>query len=165
VTFTTGLFTLDLDAWQPSPTVAWAECDVDLMNQPIVRFHYVVADGFGTDTFGWYDSVYLRVDYLSARLDLVLEVEGEWSVEASFPIDELHDALGDARIGDADPQDLLVLMLGAARERVRVRPLTADDIARVDELPLIADSTVEDEVRDRGCWEPPPLLLDEPGGG
>ncbi len=65
------------------------------------------ADGFGTDTFGWYDSVYLRVDYLSARLHLVLEVEGEWSVEASFPIDELHDALVDARIGDADPQDLL----------------------------------------------------------
>lgn len=164
MTFSTGLFTLDVDFTDPHPTVAWAECDVDLMGQPIVRFHYVSADGFGADTYGWYDGVYLRVDYLNGRLDVVVEMEEEWSVEASFPIDELHDALVDARMGDVDPRDLLVLMLRAAGPRIRVRPLTADDVTRLDEL-LIADSSVEDEVSDRGRWEAPSLLLDEPGGG
>ncbi len=60
MTFTSGLFTLDLDHWDPNPTPAWADCQVDLMGQPIVRFHYVAPDGFGTDTYGWYHDLFLR---------------------------------------------------------------------------------------------------------
>lgn len=43
MTFSSGLFGLDLGFWDPSPTLAWAECDVDLMGQPVIRFHHVVA--------------------------------------------------------------------------------------------------------------------------
>lgn len=156
MTFSSGLFALDVGFWEPAPTAAWAECAVDLMGQPIVRFHHVVADGVGTDTFGWYDILFLRVDYLNDRLDLVVHSEGDWSIEASFEISDIdiHDALADARLGEADPQDLLVLLLDAASPRVRAFPLTADDIARIDALPLIADSSVEEEVARRGLWQP-----------
>jgi hypothetical protein len=152
--FSSGLFVLDLDYWDPSPTVAWADCEVDLMGQPIVRFRSVAADGFGTDTYGWYEHVFLRVDYAADRLHLVVEIEGEWSIEGSFEIAELHDALVDARMGEADAEELLVLMLDCARSRVRVRSLTKDDVAWLDSLPLVADSSVEEEVRIRGRWEP-----------
>ena len=152
MTFTSGLFALDLDNWAPNPTPAWADCEVDLMGQPIVRFHYVAPDGFGTDTYGWYHDLFLRVDYLADHLDLVIEIEGEWSVEASFDISDLHDALIEARWGEMDAEDLLVLLLHAARSRVGVSPLTEADVEHVDGLPLIAESTVAEEVARRGHW-------------
>ncbi len=153
MTFTSGLFALDLDHWDPNPTPAWADCEVDLMGQPIVRFHYVAPDGFGTDTYGWYHDLFLRVDYLADHLDLVIEIEGEWSVEASFDMSDLHDALIEARWGEMDPEDLLVLLLHAARSRVRVSPLTEADVEHVDGLPLIAESSVAEEVARRGRWQ------------
>ncbi len=153
MTFTSGLFALDLDHWAPNPTPAWADCEVDLMGQPIVRFHYVAPDGFGTDTYGWYHDLFLRVDYLADHLDLVIEIEGEWSVEASFGMSDLHDALIEARWGEVDPEDLLVLLLHAARSRVRVSPLTDADVEHVDGLPLIAESSVAEEVARRGRWQ------------
>lgn len=151
--FSSGLFVLDLDFWNPSPTVAWAECEIDLMGQPIVRFHAVVADGFGTDTYGWYDILFLRVDHLAGRLDLVVDIEGEWSIEASFEIEELHDALVDARAGEGNAEELFELMLEAAGSRVRVRSVTDDDVASFDGPPIDANPRVEGEVRLRGSWE------------
>lgn len=152
MTFTSGLFTLDLDHWDPNPAPAWADCQVDLMGQPIVRFHYVAPDGFGTDTYGWYHDLYLRVDYLTDRLDLVIQVDGEWSIESSFSIEGLHDVLVDARWGEADAEELLALLLDAAGSRVRVGALTDADVDRVDALPLIAESSVADELARRGRW-------------
>ncbi len=54
--FETGLFLLHTP-FLSEGTAAWAECAVDLMDQPIVRFHYVSADGYGTDSYGWYDNL------------------------------------------------------------------------------------------------------------
>ena len=153
MTFTSGLFALDLDHWDPDPTPAWVDCEVDLMGQPIVRFHYVAPDGFGADTYGWYHDLFLRVDYLADRLDLVIELEGEWSVEASFDMSGLHYVLIEARWGEMDPEDLLVLLLHAASSRVGVSALTDADIQHVDSLPLIAESSVAEEVARRGRWE------------
>ncbi len=155
MTFTSGLFAIDLDHWDPDPTPAWADCEVDLMGQPIVRFHYVAPDGFGTDTYGWYHDLFLRVDYLADSLDLVIEIEGEWSIEASFYIAGLQDVLVDARWGDADPEDLLALLLDAAGSRVRVLALTEADVERVDGLPLIAERSVAEEMERRGRWKRP----------
>ncbi len=162
MTFTSGLFALDLDHWDPNPTPAWADCDVDLMGQPIVRFHYVAPDGFGKDSYGWYHDLFLRVDYLAYRLDLVIEIDGEWSIEASFDVSGLHDALVDARWDEADPEELFALLLDAARSRVRVSPLTDADVHRVDRLPLISESSVAEEVARRGRWQR--VVRSEPGG-
>ncbi|HSH58641.1 MAG TPA: hypothetical protein VK988_03165 [Acidimicrobiales bacterium] len=124
------------------------------MGQPVVRFHHIVADGFGKDTYGWDDILFLRVDYPGDCLDLVVESDGEWSIEATFAISGIHDDLVEARVGDADLHELLELLLDAATSRVRTFPLSAEDIARFDALPLIAGSTVGEEVEMRGLWQP-----------
>lgn len=154
MTFSSGLFGLDLGFWDPSPTVAWAECDVDLMGQPVVRFHHVVADGFGKDTYGWDSVIFLRVDYPRDCLDLIIDSDGEWSIEATVGVSDIHDSLEEARYGEADRQELFEMLLDAANSRIRTFPLTAEDIARIDELPLLAESTIEEEVARRGLWQP-----------
>jgi hypothetical protein len=155
VTYVSGLFTLELDFNDPNPTLAWAECDVDLMGQPIVRFHCVCADGTGADTYGWYDYLFLRANYVAGCLDLVIDIDGEWSVEDSFEIIDIADDLLDAQEGEADPQSLLSRLLAAAGSKVRVRSATEDDISRIEGLPLIAERGIREELSQRGRWDPP----------
>lgn len=157
MTFVSGLFTLDLDFIDPSPTLAWAECDVDLMGQPIVRFHYVSADGTGKDSYGWYGNLFLCANYVAGRLDLVIDIDGEWSVQDSFETIDIDDDLIDAQMGEADPQSLLPLLLDAAGSRIRVRSATEDDISRIERLRLIAERGIREESSQRGRWYPPEL--------
>lgn len=157
MTFVSGLFTLDLDFNDPRPTLAWAECAVDLMGQPIVRFHYVSADGFGKDSYGWYDTLFLRADYVADRLDLVVDIDGEWSVQYSFGTADIDDALVDARLGEAEPEYLLSLLLDAAGSKIEVRAATEHDISRIERLLLLAERGVKEELTRRGRWYPPGL--------
>jgi hypothetical protein len=115
LTFSFGLFALDLDFWDPNRTASWAEYELDLMGQPVVRFHCLAADGFGADSYSWYPSLFLRVDYVRQCLDLVVEVDGDWSIEATFPLEELHETLIDAELNEAEPEKVFMLLLGAAR--------------------------------------------------
>jgi hypothetical protein len=155
MTYVSGLFTLDLDFIDSSPTLAWAECDVDLMGQPIVRFHYVSADGTGRDSYGWYENLFLCANYVARRLDLVVDSDGEWSIQDSFETIDIDDDLLDAQLGDADPQSLLPLLLDAAGSQIRVRPATELDISRIDRLRLIAERSIGEELSRRGRWYPP----------
>lgn len=155
MTFVSGLFTLDLDFNDPRPTLAWAECDVDLMGQPIVRVHYVSADGFGKDSYGWFDNLFLRVDCVARRLDLVLDSEGEWGIQYSFEIGDIDDDLIDAKLGEAEPEYLLSLLLDAASSRIGVRSATDDDISRVERVLFIDERGIREELSRRGRWHPP----------
>lgn len=151
-TYFSGLFSLGLDFIYPSPTIASAACDVDLMGQPIVRFRYICADGVGKDSYGWCENLYLRVNRLSEVLELVVDSEGDWSVEDTFPTTEIRDELIEAYIGSASPQDLLPPMLDAAASRLHVGPVTPDDISRIEGQCLIMDSSISDELQQRGRW-------------
>jgi hypothetical protein len=152
LTFSFGLFALDLDFWDPNRTASWAEYELDLMGQPVVRFHCLAADGFGADSYSWYPSLFLRVDYVRQCLDLVVEVDGDWSIEATFPLEELHETLIDAELNEAEPEKVFMLLLGAARPRLAASPLSSADIARLDALAIMGPG-VEEEVVRRGCWE------------
>lgn len=85
---------------------------------------------------------------------MVIDNDGEWSVEDSFEIIDIADDLLDAQEG-ADPQSLLSRLLAAAGSKVRVRSATEDDISRIEGLPLIAERGIREELSQRGRWDPP----------
>ena len=157
VTFETGLFLLRT-RFLPEGTAAWAECAVDLMDQPIVRFHYVSADGYGKDSYGWYDNMWLRVDRMSNAVQLVIEVDGEWSVEEQGGVDdELWDVLVDLRCGDVPDgfeEGVLPLLLRAAGGRVSAAALDQAAVDRLDVEPFMHLHTVGGERERRGLWNP-----------
>ena len=127
------------------------------MDQPIVRFHYVSADGFGKDSYGWYDNLWLRVDWPSGTLQFVMGVNGEWSVEATFDLnDGLHDQLVDLRCGGADDGDaerLLPVLLESAAEKVAVSPLDERTVVRLDAETFMHLHSVAAERELRGLWD------------
>ncbi len=86
---------------------------------------------------------------------MVIDIDGEWSVEDSFETIDIADDLLDAQEGEADPQSLLSRLLAAAGSKVRVRSATEDDISRIEGLPLIAERGIREELSQRGRWDPP----------
>jgi hypothetical protein len=156
--FETGLFLLRTESWLPEGTPAWAECAVDLMDQPIARLHHLSPDGYGKDTYGWNDDLWLRFDRMSGTVQLVLEEDGEWMVEVEADVDDdLWNLFVEIRGGDVPEgfdERILPLLLGATGPKVSAAALDDAAVEHFDALPIMSHRSVADERGQRGFWVP-----------
>jgi hypothetical protein len=157
--FETGLFLLHVEGWLPEGTPTWAECAVDLMDQPIARLHHLTPDGYGKDTYSWNSELWLRVDHVTSTVQLVMEEDVEWSVVEEVGIeDDLWDTLARIRGGDAPDgfdERIVPLLLGATGRKVYATALDDAAVDRFDALPIMSHRSVADEREQRGVWTPP----------
>ncbi len=157
MTFTSGLFLMAYEGWgSPASTPTWAECHTDLMGQAVVRLHQIKADGTGKETYGWSARQYLRTDKLSGDIQLLLDIDGEWSTAAWRLIEDplLLDMLTEAEYAEVDHELILRLVLGDLGDAIEVQPLSDADVDAARRLDLFDDQSMDQILGQRGQWDP-----------
>lgn len=144
--YESDLFVLAYDDWGAAdyPWAAWARCEIDVMAQAVACFRNLQADGFGHDTYGWYNNLYLRRNRVAQAIELVVEDDGygdECSVEHAWEAGgtEEWDTLVDACYA-GNAKAAFESMLAICSDVLRIRPLTAADEAAIKQLPIVREA-------------------------
>lgn len=151
--FSSGLFAVVINEGM-EPIAAWAECEADLMGQPIVRFHCLVGEGFMSMDYEWAsDFLFLRTDFTRSVVDLVMKMEetAPYEIDQSFPYGEdERDAFWDVD----DPEQLLSTLVSVVSSGFKVMPFTPEHFTSLSELPMGSGLTLAEEFAERGSWQP-----------
>ena len=133
----TGIFSIRLP-FVEGPTLAYATVEVNLVGDVVAEFTGWMADGFGSDLFGWHDGVFLRSDLARGVVELLVSIDdgsGEISVEASW---ELAGAALEhlAEVAAArDPSHGFALVRAITAPDLDIRPADDDLVARCAAMP------------------------------
>jgi hypothetical protein len=136
--FSTGVFGLKA-AWDPDTVMpAWAETEVDLMEQIIVRLHTFTPQGLGSNWYEWRGDFYLRFSRVGAEdaIELLMPPDDGWRLDIAERWEQLDDAIVDELrdlTHDSDSAGRgFDLIMGAVRDRVSIVDLTEEVIANYD---------------------------------
>src|SRR5437764_4795035 len=155
-TFSTGVFAVSYGDGFPTDvgvTAAYADVEIDIMGQVLVKFHWLVPEGFMSNSYFWNGDQYLRTDRTKRGLELLIAEDGygyDLVVEHRWDNvdDDLWDALIDASYSRADAEAAFRVIRAIVADGLLMDELTDDQIRTLNDLP-IADPDVETVIATR----------------
>lgn len=132
--YETGFFSVSLPGMEP--TVGWAEVAVDVLDQPTMRMHLLVPEGFMSEAFHWNGDFGLRVSRADGpRVELLVAEDGYgYRLEVADAVDDVSDDLHDELVElgrENDSMDVLRLLTLAAASIAKFAPVTDDLLGRL----------------------------------
>jgi hypothetical protein len=135
-------------------TAAYADVEIDIMGQVLVKFHWLVPEGFGSNAYFWNGDHYLRTDRAKPGVELLVAEDGygyDLVVERQWNDvdDHLWDALIGASYSQADAEAAFRIIRDIVADGLLMAELTDDQIRYLNDLP-ISDPDVETVIAMRG---------------
>lgn len=148
--YETGLFAVAVPIGRKS-TIGWAEVEVDVLGQPIMRMTLLVPEGFGSSDLHWNEDFGLRISRVDGPQVELLVAEDGYGYRMVIGASETPDLYDEfiTLTSETSGRDAFALLVQAAAPIARFGPVT-DELVEGLRREFVDGISVDEMLETRG---------------